>query len=357
MSYGAVQVFVLHDGDVQGDAREDGPADDGQGEVGASPDRTWFDVARAVGDDHVPHRADWVVLHVRSRVVQLMRDGASLSLAEAGIDQPQMGEALSLVMLRHHDGDHEVALHRVVQALHPRVGDPYGSGRVTETGVSRLASVVDPAHLRAIATTADNLRMLQALNLGAAVIAPVIAAGLVIGALNLVHSPGSAVPRDDLTVAESLGQLIGAALDASRPATATARPRAPRAQRSIRWTPPSEGNPIAAARAWIRRTLPELVDRPVRVGLGDDLDLVVSELAGNAVRHTGALGDLTVGLRDNLVQVAVFDRADRPPTLRRPRTQTESGRGLLLVAALSERWSVDHDLEHGGKSVWAEVRI
>ena len=346
-------VFVLHHEDVQGDAE----AFDDASTAADSPARTWFDVARDVGDDHVPHRADWVVLHVRSRVVQLMRGGASLSLAEAGIDHPQVGEELSLVMLRHHDGDHEVALHRVVQALHPRVGDPYGSGRVTQTGVSRLASVVDPAHLRAIATSDDNLRMLQALNLGAAVIAPVIAAGVVIGALNLVHSPGSAVPRDDLTVAESLGLLIGAALDAARPATATAQHGAPRAQRSIRWTPPSEGNPIAATRAWIRRTLPELVDRPVRASLGDDLDLVVSELAGNAIRHAGALGDVAVGLRGNLIQVAVFDREDRPPTLRRPRTDTDSGRGLLLVAALSERWSVDHDLEHGGKSVWAELRI
>ena len=100
-----------------------------------------------------------------------------------------------------------------------------------------------------------------------------------------------------------------------------------------------------------------MVDRPVRPDLGDDLDIVVSELAGNALRHTGTLGDVALALGDNAVHVAVFDSEDRPPTLRRPDSDGGSGRGLLLVAALSQRWNVDHDLEHGGKAVWAELPI
>lgn len=333
------------------------PGVEGTGSGGGLRAQTWFDVAHAVGDALVPDRADWVVLHVRERVLRLMRAGKPTSLAQAGIGDPRPGEGLSLVALRHRDGDLEVQLNRVIQALHPTVGDPYGSGRVTQTGVSRLASPVDHSHLRAIATDEDNLRMLEKLDLGAAVIAPVVAAGFVIGALNLVHSPGRTAPRDDLEVAENLGLSIGAALDASRPATALAARQATRTHEHVRWTPPAGGNPVAEARRWVRRTLPELLDRPARADLGEDLDLVVSELTSNALRHAGALGDISLGLRDQVVRVAVCDLQDRPPTLRSPRSDQDSGRGLLLVDALTRQWSVDHHVEPRGKSVWAELDI
>ena len=345
--------LVVHLRNVQGDEL----AGEGARVVGIPGTGTWFDVARAVGEDLVPARTDWVVLHVRDHVVQLVRDGRRCSLAEAGIGDPQVGERLSLALLRHRDGDHEVALHAVVEALAPRVGDAYGAGRVAQTGLSRLACAVDQAHLRAVAPDDKSLRMLEQLDLGSAVIAPVVAAGVVIGVLTLVHSPGSLVPRDDLAVAEGLGCSIGATLDASRPTTAETEPKARRGRRPVTWAPPREGNPVAATRAWVRRTLPEVVDRPVRPDLGDDLDVVVSELAGNAIRHTGTLGDVTLALGDNVVHVAVCDPEDRPPTLRRPDPDGDSGRGLLLVAALSQRWNVDHDLEHGGKAVWAELPI
>jgi hypothetical protein len=101
---------------------------------------TWFDVARAVGEDLVPERADWVVLHVRDHVVQLVRGGRCCSLAQAGIGDPQVGARLSLALLRYRDGDHEVALHAVIEALAPRVGgDAYGAGRAqrrTRSGVT-----------------------------------------------------------------------------------------------------------------------------------------------------------------------------------------------------------------------------
>lgn len=345
--------FVLHHGFVRGD----GSVTDDPGVENTEADPTWFDVVRDVGDALVPVRADWVVLHVRERVIDLVRRGSTVSLAQALIGPAAPGEELCLVALRHHDGDLEVALRSVVRALCPTVGDPYGAGRVTQTGISRLAPVVDSAHLRAIATDAENLLMLERLHLGGAVVAPVVASGVVIGALSVAHSPGSAVPQDDRGVAEQLARAIGAALDASRPATAKHAAAAPAAPAQMRWSPPVQDNPVAAARRWVRCALPELLERPVRADLGDDLDLVVSELAGNAIRHCGALGDVTMGLQDNLVRVAVFDGDDRPPTLRTPSPDSDSGRGLRLVSALSEHWSVDHDAEHGGKAVWAALKI
>jgi anti-sigma regulatory factor (Ser/Thr protein kinase) len=245
----------------------------------------------------------------------------------------------------------------MVLQLAPRVGDPYGSGRVTATGVSRLASQVDPGHLRAIATDPDNLRMLQALDLGSAVIAPVVAAGSVIGALNLVWSRRAAASRADLADAEQLGRSIGAALDRSLPATALLG-RAPQQQsRAAGWSPPHQGNPVAAARGWARRVLPEVVDRPTRPDLADDLDLVVSELVANALRHAESLRGVTLEGRGRFVRVAVLDGDDRSPTVRLPGSDLEGGRGMLLVQALSAAWDVWHDLARGGKSVWADLAV
>jgi len=325
-----------------------------RGDAGA-PD--WFAVLESVGDRLVPARADWALVHVRASVLEVVRAGGPKTLRDADIGAPEPGEPLSIVALRHREPDPEVALHRLVLQLSPRVGDPYGSGRVTATGVSRLASQVDPAHLRAIATDPDNLRLLEALDLGSAVITPVVAGSLVIGALNLVWSRRAAASRADQADAEELGRRIGAALDRSLPATARLGRAPKQGPRPAGWRPPAEGNPVAAARAWARRMLPEVVDRPTRVDLADDLDLVVSELVGNALRHADSLRAVTLEGRGPLLRVAVLDGDDRSPTVREPGADLESGRGMVLVGALSAAWDVWHDVAHGGKSVWADLPV
>ena len=297
-----------------------------------------------------------MLLHIRTRVLDVVRSGRAGPLRQAGIGAPEPGEPLSIVALRHRESDLEVALRRLILAMRPQVGDPYGSGRVTLTGRSRLASQVDPAHLRAIATGPENLAQLQRLDLGSAVIVPVTADGVTLGALNLVHSDRGAVEEDELTTAEGLGSRIGAALDTSRPATA--RLRAPRVPPSGRaWRPPVDGNPVAAARAWVRRTLPEVLHRPVRPDLAEDLDLVVSELAGNALRHAGAMTQVALAVDSDTLRVTVGDDDERTPLVRHPGSEAESGRGILLVSALSTAWSTDFDLLHGGKQVWAELAL
>ncbi|MYW49170.1 ATP-binding protein, partial [Streptomyces sp. SID161] len=47
-------------------------------------------------------------------------------------------------------------------------------------------------------------------------------------------------------------------------------------------------------------------------------------------------------------------RGDRLPRLTTPAEDGESGRGLLLVAALADRWGVTEG-RHPRKTVWAEV--
>jgi anti-sigma regulatory factor (Ser/Thr protein kinase) len=328
-------------------------------EVGAGLEaaRSWFAVAEAVGNELVPSRADWALLHVRTRVLDVVRDGFPGTLQDAGIGAPVDGEPLSIVVLRHRESELEVALRQVVLALAPRVGDPYGSGRVTLTGRSRLASSVDPAHLRAIATGPDNLRALLQLDLGSAVIAPVVAGSTVIGALNLVWSDRSLATGRDLADVEEIGRRVGAALDGSRPATAHLPAAAVPTSRTTTWRPPAAGNPVADARSWARRQLPELVDRSAREDVGDDLDLVLSELVGNALRHAGGVREVALASREGAVRLTVLDDDDRTPTVREPGEDLESGRGLLLVDALSRSWGVEHDLARGGKGVWSELEL
>jgi anti-sigma regulatory factor (Ser/Thr protein kinase) len=93
---------------------------------------------------------------------------------------------------------------------------------------------------------------------------------------------------------------------------------------------------------------------------GDDAALLVSELFGNSVRHSGsgAKGEtVTVAVRaaDGVVRVDVTDRGGRGmPQLRPCGSEAESGRGLRLVAELAASWGWRR---RGGRTVtWFELR-
>lgn len=317
--------------------------------------RTWFDVTAAVGDHLVPERADWVVLHIRESVLAVVRQGDLTPFGELGITGASVGERLVIETLRHHDPDLEVTLLRVIEGLQPKVGDPYGAGRVTATGISRLASAVGPGHLRAIARSEAELRNLEQLNLGSAVVAPVTVGSVVIGALSVAHHRRGALDAADLTEAEQVGARVGAALDSTRAATARLAER--HFSDELSWIPPDDGNPVGAARRWVRRVIPDLVRRRVREDLADDLDLIVSELAGNALRHAGSIAEIRLCTVDDAVRVAVVDNDDRRPVRRDPSARTSSGRGMVIVDALAARWDVEHRLPAGGKIVWADLPL
>jgi len=76
----------------------------------------------------------------------------------------------------------------------------------------------------------------------------------------------------------------------------------------------------------------------------DDAVLLVSEVFGNSVRHSGsgAPGEtVTVAViaGDGVVRVEVIDRAGAAvPELRPAGFEAEGGRGLQLVASLAARW-------------------
>jgi anti-sigma regulatory factor (Ser/Thr protein kinase) len=84
--------------------------------------------------------------------------------------------------------------------------------------------------------------------------------------------------------------------------------------------------------------------------------LLVSELVGNAVRHTGArVFALRMVRRRGWIRVEVRDPSRGLPCLMPVHEMDVSGRGLFLVDKLSDRWGVD--LQPRGKTTWFEMRV
>ncbi|MFF0744074.1 ATP-binding protein [Streptomyces sp. NPDC004111] len=84
--------------------------------------------------------------------------------------------------------------------------------------------------------------------------------------------------------------------------------------------------------------------------------LLVSELVGNAVRHTGArVFGLRMLRRRGWIRIEVRDPSRGLPCLMPVHELDVSGRGLFLVDKLSDRWGVD--LLPRGKTTWFEMRV
>jgi anti-sigma regulatory factor (Ser/Thr protein kinase) len=86
---------------------------------------------------------------------------------------------------------------------------------------------------------------------------------------------------------------------------------------------------------------------------GEQLVLIGSELVTNAVLHARTDLTLTLELEDGRARISVRDQSQAPATLRHYRIDALTGRGLGVVAALSDRWGIS--AAAGGKVVWAEV--
>lgn len=85
--------------------------------------------------------------------------------------------------------------------------------------------------------------------------------------------------------------------------------------------------------------------------------LIVSELVANAILHGAEPIEVAVTGETGKLRIEVSDGDTRPPRpdLDVDRVDRPSGRGLLIVNALAQRWGTTlHDF---GKTVWAEVDI
>lgn len=119
---------------------------------------------------------------------------------------------------------------------------------------------------------------------------------------------------------------------------------------------PGEAGAVGHAREFVRGVLGDAWP-----GL-DDLLLMVSELASNAVRHTasgdaGGWFDLTIAASGYTVRIAIADRGGSSEP-RMPAGGGESGvltggRGLRIVDALADDWG--HGGDELGRVVWFEL--
>ncbi|TQJ74852.1 ATP-binding protein [Streptomyces sp. SLBN-31] len=92
----------------------------------------------------------------------------------------------------------------------------------------------------------------------------------------------------------------------------------------------------------------------------DPAEHIVAELAANAVTHGRVPGRdfrLTLYVVADTLRIEVTDtRGDRMPCAELPDCEAESGRGLVLVDALADKWGVVPGLSPR-KTVWAEIRL
>lgn len=116
------------------------------------------------------------------------------------------------------------------------------------------------------------------------------------------------------------------------------------------WDVSSDPAAVAGTRA---RVLERLAEWRLH-DLAFTVELVVSELVTNAIRYGQPPVQLRL-IRDTSLICEVSDGSSTAPHLRRARTYDEGGRGLLLVAQLTQRWGTRHRAD--GKTIWAELDI
>lgn len=116
------------------------------------------------------------------------------------------------------------------------------------------------------------------------------------------------------------------------------------------WAIPRQREAVPETRAKVRKALADWGHNDT-----DDIEVVVSELVTNAIRH-GAPGiTLVLALDGNRVHGRVIDHGTRMPEPR-DAGDDEGGRGLAIVAACTSRWGVEPLPDGAGKTVWFECR-
>ncbi|MEU2301239.1 ATP-binding protein [Streptomyces antibioticus] len=102
---------------------------------------------------------------------------------------------------------------------------------------------------------------------------------------------------------------------------------------------------------------------PYTTPVNETLALITAEFTANAVRHGHVPGrdfHVQLTLTEDTFRIEVTDtRAEKQPpsTPPAPDSASESGRGLLLVAALADDWGVTPRPTAPGKTVWAELHV
>jgi anti-sigma regulatory factor (Ser/Thr protein kinase) len=108
---------------------------------------------------------------------------------------------------------------------------------------------------------------------------------------------------------------------------------------------------VHAARRFATDTLADSPEQALEA-----VELMVSELATNCIRHERASFHVAILRRPDEIRVEVTDSGGGMPTMRSPGPDEPSGRGLQIVDMLSERWGVEPE-SPSGKTVWFTLEV
>jgi hypothetical protein len=89
--------------------------------------------------------------------------------------------------------------------------------------------------------------------------------------------------------------------------------------------------------------------------LADDVALVVTELAANAIVHARSGFTVELSTGPEVLRISVCDGSPLPAGPAGPALPATPLHGLYAVDALASRWGVE-PIGHAGKAVWAELR-
>lgn len=324
----------------------------------------WFTTADALGDDLVPGLADWCAVHVREPITAALRTGATGSLIDLGLAVPVDGERLDMVTLRHRDPERELIVRQWAVDVPVRVGDRYGAGRVTASGVTRYLPQVGPTMLQTVGTIGLQRSQFERLGIGSSIVVPLrTSAGVLLGAMTLLRELAGreAFTEQHVAQAEWFATRAADALDEARIATVAAHAVTGdlRADRAAVWRPARPNDPATSTdgRHWARRTLPDIITGPPRPELFTDMDLVFTELISNAIRHGGGLREAQLLVTGEHLRMVAADNDPRRPAVRAPQVDQPGGRGLHLIQSIADRWGVHRHHTEVGKRVWADLRL
>ncbi|WP_243878090.1 amino acid permease [Streptomyces sp. SUK 48] len=120
--------------------------------------------------------------------------------------------------------------------------------------------------------------------------------------------------------------------------------------RLAQWEPAADPAAVAALRSSVGKQLDDWgLDE-----LAFTTEVIVSELVTNAIRYVG--GPIQVRLiRDRTLTCEVSDTGHTTPNLRHAASDDEGGRGLFIVAQMTQRWGTRYTPT--GKVIWTEQTL
>lgn len=235
----------------------------------------------------IPALADWCAIYLADEALQLRR-----------------------VVTAHANPDKEVLAERIAQLVGDRMDPTTDLGRVIRTGTSIMHEQISTEMLARRARTAEQLRLLRALELRSAVIVPLRVPERTVGAMVLATAESRRkLTTEDLELAEQLGRRAGVALENAR----LQRRVADVAETLARsFLPPPELPDVAG---WEVASLYRPIVSELRIELGGDF-LDILEVGSNwfavigDIEGKGVLAATVSGLMRHGTRLAAQQRPD-----------------------------------------------